>query len=183
MAYILILVLNLVFLVLMLKYIIDIVLVFWGNVFYGVPYVPSKVHLLKGVVGELDLVKGKKMIELGSGDGRIALWFAKNYPIKVLGIEKMGWLFWSSKIRAWLTPFKKGEISFERRDLFKVSLKQFDVVYMYLLPHMIERLLPKLEEMKKSSFVISFDYVLPSKKFLLWSEVGSRKKLRVYKKR
>ena len=176
--------LNLIFLFLIWKYLMDIVLVFWGNIFYGVPYVPTRQKLLRELMRKLTLKRGQKALELGSGDGRVAVMLARHFPIKVLGVERMRWLLWSSRVRAFLTPFKKGEVRFERRDLFKMSLRGYDLVYMYLLPVMMERLRERLEkQLRKGAMVVSFDYPLLSKKFLLWEEIGKRQKIRIYKKK
>ncbi len=178
----LILGINLIFLLLVLKYLMDIVLVFWGNIFYGVPYVPTKTPLLKELMKKLKLKKGQKVLELGSGDGRVSVLLAKNFPVRVLGVERMRWLLWSSKARAFVTPFKKGKVRFERRDLFETSFKGYDLIYMYLLPAMMERLERNLSELRKGAMVVSFDYPLLSKRFTLWEEIGRRQKMRIYKR-
>ncbi len=176
-------IINLIFILWVVKYLIDILLVFWGNIFYGVPYVPTKHGLIKEAVKSLKLKKGQKVIELGSGDGRVSIMFAKEHPVEVLGVEKIRWLLWNSRLRALLTPFKKGRVRFERKDLFRVSLKEVDVVYMYLLPWMIKKLIPRIEkELKKGALIVSFDYLVQSEKLLLWEEIGKRQKIRVYKR-
>ena len=54
------LILNLVFLALILKYLMDIVLVFWGSIFYVIPYVPTQSRLLAELLGKLELKKGQE---------------------------------------------------------------------------------------------------------------------------
>lgn len=174
---------NVIFLVLVLKYVLDLVLVVWCNFWYGVPYVPTNMKVIRQLVKEVELKEGSKVVELGSGDGRVLVELAKKFKIKALGVEKNSLLRLMAKLRAKLTPFKKGEVKFIDGDLFTFDLKGYDVVYLYLLPWMIERLRGDLEKkLKKGALVISFDYPLKSDKFVMEKLIGTGKqKIAVYK--
>ncbi len=179
------LLINLIFLVLVVKYLVDIGLVLWCSRFYGVPYVPTKMDMVKKVVNKVMMKKGEKLVELGSGDGRVAVEFAKMYPVQVVGYERNLLLLAIARLRYLTTWKKRGVVRFVSGDLSQVSFRGLDVVYMYLLPSVIDRLTPKLEkELKRGARVVSYDYPLRSRHFVRLAEVcGGGKVAGVWERR
>lgn len=170
------------FVILALRYIMTLVMATWSSIKYEVPFVPSSNKARQLAVKTVEMEEGQRFVELGSGDGRVCLMFVRRYPIKAMGVERNRWLHWLAKLRSKLDFRKKGEVRWVRGDLFEVDLTEADVVYMYLLSSMIERLKPNLEKMKKGSKAISWHYKLKSDQFELIGEVGGWRKLRVYEK-
>lgn len=195
---------NILFLILVGKYILDILLVVWCNLFYGVPYVPTKMKRVKELIRELENAWGShpggvkstlrfasyprgvalRVIELGSGDGRVSVEMVKRFKVKALGLEKNKLLLLMARTRAKLAFRKKGEVKFVNRDLFAEPLIGYNVVYIYLLPWMIEKLRQRFEtDLAKGSLVISFDYPLESKKFKMIKILGrGKQKIAIYQK-
>ena len=68
--------------------------------FFGAPYVPTHKDAVQRAVKLTGLRKGQLMLELGAGDGRIALAAAKK-GIKVVAFEVNPLLWALVKIRAW----------------------------------------------------------------------------------
>ncbi len=178
------LVLNFILAIFLFKYLGDIVLVVWCMKKYGVPYAPTAMGMVRKMVKRLPLKRGMRVVELGSGDGRVAVEMARVYLIKVVGVELNGWLLFWSRVRAAVSVFKKGKVRFEKKDLFSVKFNNFDGVYMYLLPVMLEKLRPKLEkELKKGSLVMSYDYPIKiSSKLRLKEKIEGKKPMWIYER-
>ncbi len=119
-----------------------------------VPYVPTPPEVVEGMLDMAGLKTGERLIDLGSGDGRIPRAAARR-GANALGVEIDAGLV--ARARA-LTRFEGLEerARFVRDDLFTVSLRDADVVTLYLLPDVNERLKPKLlSEMKPGARVVS----------------------------
>ncbi len=101
--------------------------------------------------------------ELGSGDGEFILTAGKDFNVKkAVGIEIDYSRYFMSKIRLLISPSKN--ISFMRRDFKKVNLSDATVVYFYLVPAVIKRIMPKLKkELKPGTKIISYRYEVPLK--------------------
>ncbi len=170
------LLLRLIFVVLFARYLWDVVKTILGIKFCDIPYVASSGRACRQVVNRIKMKPGEKLMELGSGEGVVTLAFAKKYSgIEAVGVEKAWWLVVAARIRSFLTPFKRGKVSFVRGDFFKIDLRQADVVYLYLCTETNERLRPKLErELRRGARVVSLDYPLKSNKFKLVDDFKDR---------
>lgn len=117
------------------------------------PYVPTKKDKAIKLLKSLNLKKGQKFYELGSGDGRVVIEAAK------LGLESFGieqsWMrvIWS-KIQAHRAKLPNAK--FKHGNIFNEDLSDANVVYIYLLPKGVAKLSPKLKkELKKGTTVIT----------------------------
>lgn len=101
--------------------------------------------------------------ELGSGDGEFTLTAASEFGCrKAVGIEIDYTRFLISKIKRNITKIENAE--FIRSDFKKVNLKNATVVYFYLVPAVIKRILPKLEkELRPGTRIVSYKYKFPKK--------------------
>ena len=108
--------------------------------------------------------------ELGSGDGEFILTAAKEFHAKkAIGIEIDYTRYWISKMRrhAMASPLggkssKLKNVEFIRKDFKKVNLSDATVVYFYLVPKVIKRILPKLKkELKSGTRIVSLKYEVP----------------------
>jgi len=96
--------------------------------------------------------------DLGSGDGRILMTAAQQYGARGIGIEIVPELVAQSRSYARLAGVSD-RVQFYRADLFDTSLHEASVLTMYLLPEVIERLLPKIRrEMDPGDRVVSHNY-------------------------
>lgn len=119
-----------------------------------VPYVATPPEVVEGMLDMAGLKAGERLIDLGSGDGRIPRAAARR-GASALGIEIDAGLV--ARARS-LTRFEGLEerARFVRDDLFTVSLRDADVVTLYLLSAVNERLKPKiLNEMRPGTRVVS----------------------------
>ncbi len=100
------------------------------------------------------LKPGERLIDLGSGDGRIPRAAARR-GANALGVEIDAGLVARARSLTRLDGLE-ARARFVRDDLFTVSLRDADVVTLYLLPEVNERLKSKiLNEMKPGAQVIS----------------------------
>lgn len=119
-----------------------------------VPYVPTPPEVVEGMLHMAALKSGERLIDLGSGDGRIPRAAARR-GASALGVEIDAGLVARARSLTRLEGLEE-RARFVRDDLFTVSLRDADVVTLYLLPDVNERLKPKLlSEMKPGARVVS----------------------------
>ena len=128
---------------------------------FGAPYAALAQNRIDTMKDLLKLKKGQKLVDLGSGDGRIVIAFAK------LGIESHGYeinpvLVMISRLkirRAGLE--KKAFIHF--KDFWSTNLGSFDAVTLYGIAHIMKRLENKLKkELKPRSKVVTNYFKFPT---------------------
>jgi len=103
---------------------------------------------------------GDRLVDLGSGDGRIVIEAAKRFGAKGLGVDidpRLVNLARANAKRAGVESLA----TFEVQDLFETDLRGVNVVTMYLLPEVNRQLLPRLiEQLKPGARIVSHDYDL-----------------------
>ena len=100
------------------------------------------------------LVPSERLIDLGSGDGRIVLAAARR-GAEAMGVEIDADLVDRARRRAELEGLQ-AKARFSRGDLFEAVLREADVVSLYLLTSLNRRLRPKLlNELKPGARVVS----------------------------
>lgn len=119
-----------------------------------VPYVPTPPEVVEGMLDMAGLKAGERLVDLGSGDGRIPRAAARR-GASALGVEIDSDLVARARSLTRLEGLEE-RARFVRDDLFTVSLRDVDVVTLYLLPALNERLKPKLlNEMRAGARVVS----------------------------
>ncbi len=99
--------------------------------------------------------------ELGSGDGEFILAAVSEFGAKKgVGIEIEHTRYIISKIKKQIS--KVENVEFVRKDFKEVKLTEATVVYFYLVPAVIKRILPKLKkELKPGTKIVSLKYKVP----------------------
>lgn len=99
--------------------------------------------------------------ELGSGDGEFILTAAEKFYAKnAVGIEIDYSRYLLSEIKRKLRRVDNAK--FIRSDFKKIKLHEASVVYFYLVPRVIKRILPKLKkELRPGTKIISYRYEMP----------------------
>lgn len=122
--------------------------------FSKTPFYPSSTKKLNAIFDDLDInPKGKKFIDLGSGDGRFVVWAAKK-GFDAYGIEINPFLTLISRFRIFLKRRKNAHI--ERKDFKTIDYSKYDVVYFYIYSEHMEKVREKLyKELKPGSIIIS----------------------------
>ena len=126
----------------------------------GSPFVPSKSSHYQDTINHANLKKGQIFVDLGCGDGQVVRYAVKNYQVKGIGIDINPLLILLSKI---LTKLAKiNNIEFKLANIYKFDLSKFDVVYFFLMPEMIKKLVPKLNnEINNNCLLISHGFKIP----------------------
>lgn len=123
-----------------------------------VPFVPTPYVVARRMLEIAELKPGELLYDLGSGDGRIVIMAAKEFNARAIGVEMRKDLAeqsYKEVVRQGLTD----KVKIIHGDFFKVDLSDADVVTLYLLTSVNERLRPKLErELKPGARVVSHDF-------------------------
>lgn len=102
--------------------------------------------------------KKDTIYDLGSGDGTTLIVAAKEFGAKGVGIEIDPLRYLFSKIRFKIDRLDK-KIKIIRKNFYDVNLSDASVVFVYLVPRVLEKLKPKfLKELKKGTLLVSFRY-------------------------
>jgi SAM-dependent methyltransferase len=132
----------------------------WSSDDGTTPYVVTPEAVVERMLYLAQPKAGERLVDLGSGDGRIVIEAAKRYGTRGLGVDidpRLVRLATENAKRAGVESLA----SFEVRDLFETDLRGVGVVTMYLLPEVNRKLLPRLiEQLKPGARIVSHDYDL-----------------------
>lgn len=150
-----------------------------------VPFVPTPKKLIRQMIELADIKDNERIVDLGSGTGRILIKAAKRHKKNLLvGIEKSFTLRLVSKFFLFFHPFIKKRIQIINEDFFNANLTQFEVIFCFLTPEGMRRLTPKFKLLKTNSRIIS--YMFPLEDYLGFEEyiehVTSKDSFYLYKK-
>lgn len=142
----------------------------------GAPYAATDDLTLKEMVKVVKELKGKKVVDIGSGDGKII------YALAEAGIEAHGvelnllltlWTRWQIHRRG-----LQKKVFIHRRDMWKEDLSQYDVIISYQITYIMKRLEKKLKaEIKPGAYVISNHFTFPT-----WKPKQKKGRLTIYTK-
>lgn len=118
-----------------------------------VVWVPTPAPLVEAMLDLAKVQPSEYLIDLGSGDGRTVIAAAKR-GLQAHGIEFNGDMVELARQAA----HKEGvaeRATFAQGDLFEADLSKADVITMFLLPSINERLSPTLLELKPGTRIVS----------------------------
>lgn len=96
--------------------------------------------------------------DLGSGDGRVPVIAAKEFGARGVGIEIDYIRHLTARLKVRLYNLKD-KITLKRGNFFDYNISDATVVFVYLVPRVLEKLKPKLfRELKKGTKIISYKY-------------------------
>ncbi len=125
-----------------------------------VPFVTTSSDNLKTVIELAEIKPDMKVVDLGSGDGRVVLEFAK-HKANVHGFEIKPELVERSRKRISAAGLKE-QITIFQSSFWDIDLSQYDIIYIYGMQSVLIRLELKLEqEMKPGAIFISNIFRLP----------------------
>ncbi len=139
-----------------------------------VPYVPSTWHKISVMKELAKMSTHEKVADLGSGDGRIVIEFAKD-SIESHGYEINSELAILSESK--ILDANRDEFAFIHiQDFWEVDLQEFDVVIIYGMTSIMHELKAKLQrELKPGSRVISAVFHFPD-----WDPVQEKDNVSLY---
>lgn len=130
----------------------------WAG-FRAAPWVPTWGKDFHRVIELAHPTAGDVVYELGAGEGRLLLQFARTSAAKIVGFEislvpfAIAWL----RVRR-LRP----RVSVRFQDFFKTNFREADVIFCFLTPPAMRKLQPKFAaECKPGTRIISYAFSLP----------------------
>lgn len=127
-----------------------------------VPFVPTPENVVRKMLQLAQLKPHEKLVDLGAGDGRIIIIGATEFKATpCIGVEIRPELVKSAKEK-----IKKlnltGVADIIQGNMYEYPLNDADVVTLYLLTSVNEKLKPKLErELKQGARVVTHDFEMP----------------------
>ena len=130
------------------------------------PFVGASSHSIERALEAANVREGDRFIDLGCGDGRACLVAAKRGAEAVgcdLDEELLSRASLASSELREMGLLSKGSTSFLKQDLMTVSLQNFQVIYMFLLPETLELLSPRLKKVivENQATVLSILWPIP----------------------
>jgi len=122
-----------------------------------VPYVTTPQNVVDAMLELAQVGPGDRLLDLGSGDGRIVITAARRFGISGLGIEIDPSLVELSRKNASSQGVAE-RARFVVDDLMTADLSRFNVITMYLLPDVNLRLRPKLRSLPAGTRIVSHDW-------------------------
>ncbi|MBI4118861.1 MAG: hypothetical protein HY452_01200 [Parcubacteria group bacterium] len=132
--------------------------------FYGAPFLPSyrrqKRQILEPLFELARPAPGRKFVDLGSGDGRVVMEFARA-GFDSWGVEFNPALAWWSRLAIKRFGLKNAHII--KKSFWKIDLGSFDIIYIYQLTSINALLADKFKkELKTGALIISAGFFLPN---------------------
>jgi SAM-dependent methyltransferase len=121
----------------------------------GVPFVPTPPEIVERMLRIAEVGPGDRLVDLGSGDGRIVIAAARRGAI-AHGVDLDPDLVRLAAENARQAGVA-ARASFEVRDIFETDLSKATVVAFYLLPEFNAKLLPRLLALKPGTRIVSHD--------------------------
>lgn len=125
-----------------------------------VVFIPTTHRVVAEMLYLAAVQPGEIVFDLGSGDGRIPITAASQFGARAFGYEIDAALVRQSQEDVRHLHLED-RVTIERRDIFQLDLSRADVVTLYLLPELNEKLLPQLEKLRPGARIVSHDFPIP----------------------
>ncbi len=127
-----------------------------------VPFVPTPENVVRRMLKLAELKPTDVLIDLGAGDGRILIIGATEFKASLcIGVEIRPELVKSIKEKIKKMNLEK-TVEIIHGNMYEYPLDKADVVTLYLLTSVNEKLKPKLEkELKEGARVVTHDFEIP----------------------
>lgn len=128
-----------------------------------VPVVRTPAEHLDAIATALSLAPGSLVVDAGCADGRLLRRLCQREGVRGLGLELNGgvWLWAWASTR--LSPVR-ARVRVRWADLFRHDLEEVDLVYAFLMPHLLARLYEKcVEEMRPGSLLATYLFEVPGR--------------------
>ncbi|TDG42927.1 hypothetical protein AWZ03_010632 [Drosophila navojoa] len=129
---------------------------------FCLPFVPATTEQIQNVLRFLPKNANGKLLDIGSGDGRIVVAAAQHAQgLKADGVELNPWLIYYSRLAA-IRHGVGQQTSFFRRDLWKFNIKDYNYVIIFGVEQMMQDLEHKLiAECPRNAKIIACRFPLP----------------------
>ncbi len=125
------------------------------------PYVPSPPNVVEKMLQMAELKEGEILYDLGCGDGRIIIMAAQRFHANCVGVELDDGRY-NKCIQKVRELGLQNQVRIVHGNAMNLSLKDADVVTLYLLTRSNEKLKPNLDrDLKTGARVVSHDFSMP----------------------
>jgi len=138
-----------------------IALIWFSGFIFGAPFEPSNNQALRKMIEFSKVKKGDKVAELGSGNGKIAIAFAKKGAI-VHGFEINPFLVLLSR-RKIRNLGLESRVKIYWKNFWKQDLSKFDIITVFQIGNFMPKLERKLKkELTKGTRIVSNTWKFPN---------------------
>lgn len=128
-----------------------------GQAGKDVIWVPTPAELVEKMLQMARITPNDFVIDLGSGDGRIAIAAAKKFGARSMGVEYNPDMVSLSNREAQRQGVAD-KVKFVKADIFETDFSQATIITMYLLPDLNIKLRPKILEQKPGTRVVAHQF-------------------------
>ena len=126
-----------------------------------VPFVPTSTHHLKAIADLAQVKPGQNVIDLGSGNGRVLIEFAR-LGAQCIGYEMKEALVEESRARIAELGLSE-KITIKRENFWEADVAESDIIYIYGMQSVLLKVERKLEkELRPGTKVISNIFTFPT---------------------
>lgn len=130
-------------------------------IFQGAPFIPTDKKKLPTIIKLAGIKSGQKIVDLGSGDGRLVIALAKA-GAEAHGYEINPFLVWWSRYKIKRAGLKE-KAFVHQKGFWRANLQPFDLVVLFGIGHIMEKLEKKLKkELKPGAKVVSNCFTFPN---------------------
>lgn len=148
----------------------------FSPIFLGVPFLPTHRKQAKKMMELAEIKTGTKVIDLGSGAGRLLFLAAKN-GATAIGYELNPFLVWWTRLVIFLTGQQKKIIVYYK-SIYDADISDADVILLFLYPPHMKKLTDKIfSEAKDGAKIVSYAFQFTDR-----TPIAKEQALYVYKK-
>jgi cyclopropane fatty-acyl-phospholipid synthase-like methyltransferase len=149
------------------------------NLFFRVPYVPSRKKIVNHIIKLANLKNGEKIYDLGCGDGRFLFEAERQAKIEATGFEAAPIPYLLAHFKKWISGSR---VQILMRNFFHADLKDADVIFCYLGPETMTALAEKFKkECRRGTRIYSHTFSISSMKpYQTWPKNSATKLPTIY---
>ena len=145
------------------------------------PWLPMRANDVERALSLAKIQLGEKFYDLGAGDGRTLLAAAAEGAIAE-GFEISLFPYLLAKLKIIFSKNKnKPKIYF--RDFWRINLGEADVIFVFLMPRIMQKLKEKMEkELKPGARIICYTFLMPGWQPAAVGDIPGRPKIYLYQR-
>lgn len=128
-----------------------------GQPRFDVPFVPTPTAVVDEMLRLAKVGPGDFVMDLGSGDGRVAIAAARKFGARAVGVELDSHLLMQSEESARQAGVQD-RVKFVEQNIFEADLSRATVITLYLFPEVNLKLRPRLLTLRPGTRIVSHDF-------------------------